>query len=89
MRQAIASNEGGLNELNPVDIHIMTEKKCGTVRAENARTSSAMILNVYDLWVIVFHEEGFQVPMTSQYQKMITNVNMSLCYPKQIQHNKG
>ena len=53
MRQAIASNEGGLNELNPVDIHIMTEKKCDTVRAENDLVNYIYVKEIHRIWLVV------------------------------------
>ena len=43
-----------------------------------ARPSAAMVLNMQDKQVLVFHEEGFQLPVSSQWWEIIENANMYL-----------
>ena len=39
--------------------------------------------------VIVFHKEGFQLPVPSECREMVENTNIILCFQKQIQHDKS
>ena len=41
-----------------------------------ARPSAAMVLNMQDKQVLVFHEEGFQLPVSSLWWEIIENANI-------------
>ena len=42
--------------------------------------SATMVLNMQDNWVFVFHEEDFALPALSQFQEIIENANLFLCF---------
>ena len=49
-----------------------------------------MVLPMQDIQVFVFHEEGFQLPTSSQCREMIENADIAMCFLKEIlQHVKG
>ena len=46
------------------------------------RSSAIIILTMQDKWVLVFHEEEFQVHLPSECWEIIKNANIFLSFPK-------
>ena len=42
------------------------------------RSSAAMVFAMYYVWVLIFHDQRFQVPDASKYQEMMENANIFL-----------
>ena len=53
-----------------------------------ARSSAAIVLTMQDGRVLVFHEEGFQLPVASQCWEMMENVDVFSYFLKWILPNK-
>ena len=49
-----------------------------------ARSSAAMALAMYDIQVLDFHDQRFQVPDAFQYQEMMENANIFLQLSKKL-----
>ena len=50
-------------------------------------TSAVMVLIMHDKQVLVFHEDGFYLSVSSECHEMIDNANIFLCFKKIIQHS--
>ena len=48
-----------------------------------------MVLTMQDKWVLVIQEKKFQLPVPSECEETIENLNQFLCFLKRIQYNKG
>ena len=53
------------------------------------RASSAMILTIINEQILVFHEKGFQQPISCHHWNMTNNANTFSDFHKPIQHVKG
>ena len=69
------------------ETRILHENEVNTLAADAlapcvARSSAAMLFNVHNRWVLIFHEEGVQPAVPSQCWAMIGNINIFCIFPK-------
>ena len=90
----IVFDDGLVFNPSGAETRIFWENKVNTMAADALdscvfKTSAAMIFNMSDKQLLVFHEEGFPLPVPFQHQEIMENVNKLLCLLKSIQHKWG